>query len=36
MTLTGTTVPSSPKTRVIPSLRPINPAGTAASCFLSS
>src|ERR1700674_813762 len=30
MTLTGTTLPSSPKTRVIPSLLPINPAGTAS------
>jgi hypothetical protein len=28
MTLTGTTLPSSPKIRVIPSLRPIIPAGT--------
>jgi hypothetical protein len=34
MTLTGTTVPSSPKMRVIPSFLPINPAGTA-SWFLS-
>src|SRR5574338_1137965 len=28
MTLTGTTLPSSPKMRVIPSFLPINPAGT--------
>src|SRR5918996_1145263 len=35
MTLTGTTVPSSPKRRVIPSLRPINPAGTSSE-FLAS
>src|SRR4029079_9097167 len=30
MTLTGTTLPSSTKIRVIPSFRPINPAGTAS------
>src|SRR5688500_8590715 len=34
MTLTGTTLPSSAKSRVIPSFLPINPAGTAGDSFL--
>src|SRR5687767_12003689 len=34
MTLTGTTLPSSAKRRVIPSFLPINPAGTAGDSFL--
>src|SRR6188768_598852 len=33
MTLTGTTLPSSAKIRVIPSFRPINPAGTVRGSF---
>src|SRR5687767_10209699 len=34
MTLTGTTLPSSSKMRVIPSFLPINPAGTVGGSFL--
>jgi hypothetical protein len=34
MTLTGTTLPSSPKMRVIPSFLPINPAGTVGGSLL--
>src|SRR5919106_1197834 len=34
MTLTGTTLPSSSKMRIIPSFLPINPAGTGGGSFL--
>jgi hypothetical protein len=34
MTLTGTTLPSSWKMRVIPSFLPINPAGTVGGSLL--